>query len=109
MNEVEVVIVAFATIFGAITSGWLGWLESGEPFDTRKFIATMLRGILMSLVEFVGISSLLPDMQLTVITLITAFLIGAGFDVLLKRGQGVIEAKPSPSTNIPTTNKDIQM
>ena len=92
MEQVQVVIVLTVTMFGAAFSGWLGWLESGEPFEERKFLATLLRGLLMALVEFVGLSSLLPGMQLTVITLVSAFLIGAGFDVVLKRGQAVLES-----------------
>jgi len=99
MNEIEIVIVAFSTIMGAILSGWLGWLESGEPFEERKFMATMLRGVLVALVEFVGISALLPEIPLTVVTLVTAFLIGAGFDVLLKRGQGAVETRITPTGN----------
>ena len=99
MNEVEIVIVAFVTIIGALLSGWLGWLESGDPFEERKFMATMLRGVLMALVEFVGISALLPEIPLTVVVLVTALLIGAGFDVLLKRGQGAVETRNTPTGN----------
>ena len=99
MNELEVVIVLTVTMLGAIFSGWLGWLESGDPFDKRKFLATVLRGVLLALVEFVGVSSLLIEIQLTVVTLVSAFLIGAGFDVVLKRGQGALETSGRSSAS----------
>lgn len=95
-------MVMLSTMLGAVFSGWLGWLESGEPFDERKMLATMLRGVLMALVEFVSIAALLPDMVLSVAVLVSGFLIGAGFDVLLKRGQSAIEAQTKTYEDTPT-------
>ena len=38
-------ILILLSVAGAIFAGLLGWSESGEPFDTRKFINTLARSV----------------------------------------------------------------
>ena len=76
------------TVLGAITVALLGWVESGEPFDPRKFAASVGRAIiggLLAALIFEGTTN--P----TVWTYVSAFLIGAGMDVTGHRLSGAIE------------------
>lgn len=81
------VYIALAAFVGALLSGTLGWLESKEPFDPRKFTATVLRAILAGVVFAVGYT--IRD-SLTVYDLFYGLLGGAGVDVLGHRLAGVI-------------------
>jgi len=75
------------TVVGAITVAILGWIESGEPFNTRKFVASIGRAVLgglFSALIFEGTQN--P----TTFTYVSAFLIGAGMDVTGHRLAGAI-------------------
>jgi len=76
------------TVVGAIAVAILGWIESGEPFDKRKFAASVGRATLGGLVSafiFQGMEN--P----TIWTYVSAFLIGAGIDVTGHRLSGAID------------------
>lgn len=75
------------TVVGAISVAILGWIESGETFDTRIFAASVGRAILGGLV-----SSLIfqGTEDPTIWTYVSAFLIGAGIDVTGHRLSGAI-------------------
>ncbi len=78
-------ILILLTVTGAIAVAILGWCESGEPFDIKKFLPSMVRAALAGLVSafaFQGIEN--PDTWLY----LTAFLIGAGIDVFGNRLSG---------------------
>lgn len=74
--------IALAAFAGALVSGLLGWLESKEPFNPRKFLSTVLRAILAGVVFAVGYT--FRD-GLSVLDLLYAFLGGAGVDVIGNR------------------------
>lgn len=86
----EAIGLVIVSIVGAVFASFLGWLESGKPFAPKKFIATLIRGIIAGLVFVLGYQ--------TVATIswwdfISVFIGGAGFDALLKRGQGVLKRR----------------
>jgi len=75
------------TVLGAILVAALGWIESGEPFNPRKFSASIGRAVLGGLLAaliFQGIEN--P----TIWTYISAILIGAGIDVTGHRLAGAV-------------------
>ena len=75
------------SVTGAIIAALLGWGESGEPFNPRKFACSFARagiaGLLASFV-FQGIE------PVTIWTCISALLNGMGIDVLGHRASGVV-------------------
>jgi len=77
MIEASIILIALC-VLGAITGVVKSWLESGEPFDNRRFayliIEALIAGIVASL-TFVGITAVFPW------TYLLAFLAGLGIDV----------------------------
>jgi len=75
------------TVLGAITVAILGWIDSGEPFNPRKFASSLLRAV------FAGFVSALifeGTTEATTFTYLSAFLIGAGIDVAGHRLAGTL-------------------
>jgi len=82
------IYLAIAAGVGGIASGVLGWLKSGEPFNHRKFLPTVLR----SAVAGVGVGFVAPFVEIGFWPgIVGAFLTGAGFDVALHRATGSIK------------------
>jgi hypothetical protein len=85
-----IIWVALAAALGSLASGSLGWFDSHEPFDGRKFGGNVIRsltaGVSIALAQTLG--------QYTGIALyFFAFLSGAGIDDLLNRTQGALTKK----------------
>ena len=80
------------SVVGGAFSAYLGWLESAEPFDQRKFLASLLRSILGSAVSALALQGI--D-NVDVFVYLGAFLIGAGVDVIGKRAQAALTSKPA--------------
>ena len=77
--------IALAALLGGLVSALLGWLESGEAFNPRKFGGSVIRALLAAAVfavgyQFAGGAGMLD--------LLYAFLGGAGVDVLGNRISG---------------------
>lgn len=73
----QIILIAL-TVAGSISVALLGWVESGEPFDKRKFAGSIIRAIIggfASALIFQGTENL------TIQIYVSAFLIGAGIDV----------------------------
>lgn len=87
MNALYVAVAAF---LGAIVDSLLGWTETTEPFDLRKFASSLIRGI----VGAIGIAVLF-DYAGSAGTLgyLVAFLAGAGVDAGGKRVAAAIAAR----------------
>lgn len=68
--------LAIAAAIGAIAVGTIGFLGSGEKFEVRKYLATVLTGILSG----VGVVLLFSDVAVTERLIILAFAAGAGVD-----------------------------
>ncbi len=76
------------TVLGAIFVAILGWAESGEPFNPRKFASSMARALLAG---FVSALIFAGTTDATIFTYLSAFLIGAGVDVTGHRIAGTID------------------
>ncbi len=44
--DIFVLEIGLAAALGAICTALLGWTESGEPFDVRKFMSSVIRAII---------------------------------------------------------------
>jgi len=74
--------LSLAALLGGLVSALLGWLESGEPFNARKFGGSVIRSLLAGVVFAVGYE--LAD-GINVLYLFYAFLGGAGVDIIGNR------------------------
>ena len=86
MNIVWVSLLAFV---GALVSATLGWFDSGEVFEPRKFGASLIRALIAAIAFAVGYTY---ANGVTPLDLAIAFLGGAGVDVLGNRISGAIKA-----------------
>lgn len=92
MIDVELFLLLIATILGAVVNALLGWSESGDAFNTRKFIPSMFRGAIAAVLVFV-LSSYANLESITLMIYVLAFLAGAGVDVTGNRIAGTILPK----------------
>lgn len=82
--------IIVAAALGAITSAMLGWLDSGQPFNPRKFAYSAVHAVIAA----IAAAATLPDS--TIAGLVAAFLAGAGVDVIGNRVKGAIAASVKP-------------
>ena len=75
-------IIAICAAGGALTLGLLGFLSSKEPFDKRKFSASVLTAIIAGVGVAVTVNYTTSD--ISVIGCLLAFLTGAGVDASRK-------------------------
>ncbi|MDP2955177.1 MAG: hypothetical protein Q8N53_02045 [Longimicrobiales bacterium] len=85
--ETELLWVALASFLGALVAAALGWAEASEPFNARKFLASVLRGLVAAAIFAMGFTLV---EQVTWFHYIGAFVGGAGIDVLGKRGVAAV-------------------
>ena len=86
--NVAVLYIALLACAGGIASALLGWLDSGEAFVPRKFMASVVRALVAGVVFAVGYS--FATNGISILDLFAAFLGGAGIDVLGNRISGSI-------------------
>jgi hypothetical protein len=89
MVDLEIAILALLAVFGALFAAVLGWLDSGEPFNARKFATSVGRAIVAGLLVSLTVI-LVPSTQVGIYEYISSFLLGAGVDVLGNRAAGVV-------------------
>jgi hypothetical protein len=77
--------IALAGLSGGLVAALLGWLESGEPFNPRKFGGSVIRALIAGIIFAVGYQLSEP---FGILDLFYAFLGGAGVDVLGNRIAG---------------------
>ena len=85
----NVLWIAGSAFVGGIVAAMLGWLDSGESFEVRKFSASVARALVAAVVFAVGYSY---TNSLSPIDIGIAFVGGAGVDVLGNRVTGAIKA-----------------
>ena len=85
----NVIFIGVAAFVGGITAAVLGWLDANEPFEVRKFSASIVRALVAGVVFAVGYSY---TNGLSPIDLGISFVAGAGVDVLGNRISGAIKA-----------------
>ena len=78
--------IALAALFGGIVTALLGWLESGDPFNPRKFGGSLIRSLIAAAVFAAGYQ--VSSSGVVIIDLLYAFLGGAGVDVIGNRISG---------------------
>ncbi|MDD3493375.1 MAG: hypothetical protein PHZ19_07780 [Candidatus Thermoplasmatota archaeon] len=83
----DIFIVSLAAFGGGLVVALLGWTESGEKFNVRKFVGSVIR----SLVSAIGIAYAADYSGSSgPLLYLLAFLSGAGADAGLKSAGGVI-------------------
>jgi len=85
--NLAVLLLALLACTGGVISALLGWLNSGEAFVTRKFMASIIRAVVAGIVFAIGYT--FAD-GISIVDLFAAFLGGAGIDVLGNRVAGSI-------------------
>ncbi len=76
--------IALAALLGGAVAALLGWLESGAPFNPRKFGGSVIRSLIAAAIFAAGYQSA----SIGIIDLLYAFLGGAGVDVIGNRISG---------------------
>ncbi len=99
----EKVYVALAALLGGIIAAALGWLESKEAFDVRKFGGSIIRSLIAGVVLALGSSLAGP---VDVAALLYAFLGGAGVDVIGNRLSGNFGNGSFPMTQKPPADAE---
>jgi len=89
MNVIWIGVAAFV---GGMVAALLGWLETQEDFDARKFGSSGVRALVAAILFAVGFNY---TNHVTPIDIGWAFLGGAGIDVLGNRIAGSISARRS--------------
>ena len=85
----NIIFIGVAAFVGGIVAAVLGWLDSQEPFEVRKFTASVVRALVAGVVLAVGYTY---TNGLSPIDIGIAFVGGAGIDVLGNRISGAIKA-----------------
>jgi hypothetical protein len=88
MTSIELLFLFLATVFGAVVTSGLGWLDSGTPFELRKFVPGLIRGIIAAIIVFVASYSGFVG-EISLFTYLGAFLAGGGFDTMVNRLTGI--------------------
>ncbi len=84
-----ILYVALSAFGGGIVASIMGWLDSGDEFISRKFVASVLRALVAGIVFAISYSLV---GKVSVMDIIIAFAAGAGVDVLGNRLAGSIKA-----------------
>jgi hypothetical protein len=84
-DDMERLYIALVALLGGLVAAVLGWLESNEAFDARKFGGSAIRALIAGIIFAVSYEL---SNSLTGIDLLYAFLGGAGVDVLGNRIAG---------------------
>lgn len=91
MIEIELLILFLASVFGAVTTSTLGWLDSGYPFDARKFMPGLIRGVIAAIIVFIPASTGYLGATVNLPVILGAFLAGMGIDVAVNRLAGILK------------------
>ncbi len=93
----EKLYVALAALIGGLAAAVLGWIESKEPFEGRKFGGSAVRALVAAAVFAAGYELY---GRAGVLDLLYAFLGGAGVDVLGNRLAGKLGNGSFPMSNV---------
>ncbi len=92
--------IALVALLGGLAAAFLGWMESGETFDPRKFGGSAIRALVAAVIFAVGYHF---ANHVSVLDLFYAFLGGAGVDVL---GNRAASKFGWPAFPLPPANKE---
>jgi len=84
----NIIIVVICAIIGSLAAAAIGWLDSGEPFDLRRFAKSFITAVIAGVVfaSTFDYTKVLPLPML----IILAFLGGVGVDYMSKKAAGVL-------------------
>jgi len=99
----NVFYIALAALLGGIAAALLGWLESGEAFNPRKFGGSLIRSLIAAAVFAAGYQL---SAGVGIIDLLYAFLGGAGVDVIGNRISGKLGNGSFPLNKPPEAPKE---
>lgn len=85
----NVLYVAAAAFLGAVLTGLVGWLKTTEPFNSRKFLATVVTAVLTG----TGIGIAYVDATVGVRDVLMALAAGAGIDYARNVISGAVVAR----------------
>ena len=94
--DILILAVAFAAFAGTLVASVLGYLGSGEAWNLKKFLASVMRG----LVAAVALALAYNFTEINTVSYMIAFLGGAGVDVLGNRIASTIDAKTDTTTTV---------
>ena len=84
----NILLIGASALVGGMVAAVLGWLDSGEVFEARKFSASIVRALIAGVVFAVGYTY---TNSLSPLDIGIAFIGGAGVDVLGNRISGAIK------------------
>lgn len=90
MTLLQIIIVAIMALAGGMTVALLGWGDSGEPFNPKKFAMSIVHSIIAAVVVAAAFNY---TVLTSPIGYLFAFLSGAGIDAGLNRFEGTVVAK----------------
>jgi len=93
LETIQIVLLLVAGIVGTLLSIVLGWSESNDPFDVKKLVSSLIRGSIGAVIYIIGTYA--AAINVSIFDYIVVFIFAAGFEALLKRGQGVATQKLS--------------
>ena len=79
-----------AAFLGGIISALLGWTESSEPFNGKKFVSSVIRSVIGA--AGIAIAFNFGGGEISATDILVAFLAGAGVDAGLQRASASIKA-----------------
>jgi hypothetical protein len=88
MTDLEKLLIVILAVIGAILNAILIWSESGEPFNARKFLPSIVRAAITGGIVGVGQIALLTEIT-SIVTYFTSFLAGMGLDAGVKTVTGI--------------------
>jgi len=93
MPDLSIVLIALVAFAGGLAAAVLGWVDSAEPFNRRKFARSVVAALIAGVGFGVGYSLV---GNVTGRDVLLAFLSGAGIDVVSNRGIGAVKALAAP-------------
>ncbi len=93
----DALVIAACAFLGGVLLALLGWADSREKFDSRKFLASVIRSLFAAIVFAIGYQF---KNGLTWLDYLAALASGAGFDVGVNR---VASALGNPQWPLPST------
>ena len=98
MSEIELLLLFLAAVLGAVTTSGLGWLDSTDPFNARKFLPGVIRGIVAAIIVFIPASTGYLGATLDLPVILGAFIAGMGLDVVGNRLAGILDVGQGKTT-----------
>ena len=86
------IFIALAAFGGGLLSAIMGWLDSGEPFNLKKFG----KSVIVSVLAGIGVAIFSQNAEPSMKNILEAVIVGAGSDVLANRGLGAYRSLTKP-------------